>query len=136
MPPKRTSTSATPTVTQDTIRQLITDSVATTLKAQAANMANTDNTNKNTGTSGTPVTRKGTNNHKQKFVIEGTLLPTTTTTTPTIATTTTTKITATITSVTMITINRIEGKKPSGLMLPPMGILETVLYVKGAPCII
>ncbi|GJS57943.1 reverse transcriptase domain-containing protein [Tanacetum coccineum] len=54
MPPKRTSTSATPTVTQDTIRQLITDSVATTLKAQAANMANTDNTNKNTGTSGTP----------------------------------------------------------------------------------
>ncbi|GKF49403.1 hypothetical protein Tco_0142654, partial [Tanacetum coccineum] len=53
MPPKRTSTSATPAVTQDAIRQLVADSVATTLKAQAANMANTDNTNKNTRTSET-----------------------------------------------------------------------------------
>ncbi|GJR53218.1 reverse transcriptase domain-containing protein [Tanacetum coccineum] len=30
---------------------------------------------------------------------------------------------------------RIEGKKPLGLMLPPMGILGIVPYVKGAPCI-
>ncbi|GJX03447.1 hypothetical protein Tco_0189363 [Tanacetum coccineum] len=30
----------------------------------------------------------------------------------------------------MNTINRIEGKKPSGLMLPPMGILEINLFVK------
>ncbi|GJV18931.1 hypothetical protein Tco_1367951 [Tanacetum coccineum] len=51
MPPKRTSTSAAPAMTQDAIRQLVADSVATALKAQAANMANTDNTNKNTGTS-------------------------------------------------------------------------------------
>ncbi|GKD88712.1 hypothetical protein Tco_1364219 [Tanacetum coccineum] len=34
-----------------------------------------------------------------------------------------------------ITTNRIEGEKPPGLMLPPMGILETVPYVKDAPCI-
>ncbi|GJT59434.1 hypothetical protein Tco_1002967 [Tanacetum coccineum] len=33
MPPKRTSTSAEPTMTQDAIRQLVTDSVATALKA-------------------------------------------------------------------------------------------------------
>ncbi|GJX91616.1 hypothetical protein Tco_0344942 [Tanacetum coccineum] len=67
MPPKRTSTSETPAITLAAIRQLVADSVATALKAQAANMANTDNTNKNTGTSGTPVARKGINNHKRKF---------------------------------------------------------------------
>ncbi|GKD15288.1 hypothetical protein Tco_1199695 [Tanacetum coccineum] len=45
----------------------------------------------------------------------------TTITTPTISTTTTTKITVTITTVTLITTNsRIRGKKPSGLILPPM----------------
>ncbi|GKC15155.1 reverse transcriptase domain-containing protein [Tanacetum coccineum] len=33
------------------------------------------------------------------------------------------------------TNSRIEGKKPSGLMLPPMGILGIIPYVKGAPCI-
>ncbi|GKA51331.1 hypothetical protein Tco_0744527, partial [Tanacetum coccineum] len=55
MPPKRTSTSAAPTMTQDVIRQLVADSVAIALKAQAANLINTDNINKNTGTSGTPV---------------------------------------------------------------------------------
>ncbi|GJV39072.1 hypothetical protein Tco_1417512 [Tanacetum coccineum] len=64
MPPKRTSTSATPAMTQDAIWKLVADSVAAALEAQAANMANTDNTNKNTGTSGTPVARKGTNDHK------------------------------------------------------------------------
>ncbi|GJU09766.1 putative reverse transcriptase domain-containing protein [Tanacetum coccineum] len=68
MPPKRTSTSAAPAMTQDVIRQLVADSVAATVEAQAANMAITDNTNKNTGISGTPVARKGTNDHKRKFV--------------------------------------------------------------------
>ncbi|GKF60006.1 hypothetical protein Tco_0176792, partial [Tanacetum coccineum] len=67
MPPKRTSTSAAPAMTQDAIRQLVADSVATALKAQAANMAYTDNTNKNTGTSETPVARKGINDHKRKI---------------------------------------------------------------------
>ncbi|GKE05982.1 hypothetical protein Tco_1398000 [Tanacetum coccineum] len=51
MPPKRTSTSAALAMTQDAIRQLVADSVAATLEAQAANMESTDNTNKNTGTS-------------------------------------------------------------------------------------
>ncbi|GJW61496.1 hypothetical protein Tco_0110831 [Tanacetum coccineum] len=66
MPPKRTSTSAAPAMTQVASRQLVADSVATALKAQAATMAITDNTNKNTGTSETLVARKGTNDHKRK----------------------------------------------------------------------
>nr|GEW94100.1 reverse transcriptase domain-containing protein [Tanacetum cinerariifolium] len=50
--------------------------------------------------------------------------------------TTTIKITITITTVTMITTNsRIRSKKPSGLILLPMGILETIPCVKDAPCI-
>ncbi|GJV02806.1 putative reverse transcriptase domain-containing protein [Tanacetum coccineum] len=71
MPPKRTSTSAGPAMTQDAIRQLVADSVAIALKAQAANLANTDNTNKNTGTSGTLVARKGINDHKRKIEDRG-----------------------------------------------------------------
>ncbi|GJV66128.1 hypothetical protein Tco_1476956 [Tanacetum coccineum] len=41
MAPKRTSTSATPTMSQAAIRKLVVDSVAATLEAQAATMANT-----------------------------------------------------------------------------------------------
>nr|GEV95045.1 reverse transcriptase domain-containing protein [Tanacetum cinerariifolium] len=48
MAPKRTSTSAAPTITQAAIRKLVDDSVATALEAQAANMVNTNNTNRNT----------------------------------------------------------------------------------------
>ncbi|GJY11267.1 reverse transcriptase domain-containing protein [Tanacetum coccineum] len=44
MPPKRTSTSEAPAMTQAAIRKLVADSVTTALEAQAANMANTDNT--------------------------------------------------------------------------------------------
>ncbi|GJW05209.1 hypothetical protein Tco_1564065, partial [Tanacetum coccineum] len=44
MPPKRTSTSEAPTMTQAAIKKLVADSVSAALKAQAANMANTDNT--------------------------------------------------------------------------------------------
>ncbi|GJV81746.1 hypothetical protein Tco_1517616 [Tanacetum coccineum] len=40
------------------IRKLVTDSVAAALEVQAATMANTDNTNRNTGQSETPVARK------------------------------------------------------------------------------
>nr|GEX03448.1 reverse transcriptase domain-containing protein [Tanacetum cinerariifolium] len=58
MAPKKTSTSAAPTMTQAAIRQLVVDNVATALEAQAANMANTDNTNRNTGPRETPTTRK------------------------------------------------------------------------------
>nr|GEV64777.1 putative reverse transcriptase domain-containing protein [Tanacetum cinerariifolium] len=45
---KRTSTSAVPAMAQADIRKLVSDSVATALEAQATNIANADNTNKNT----------------------------------------------------------------------------------------
>ncbi|GJV04451.1 hypothetical protein Tco_1338020 [Tanacetum coccineum] len=48
MAPKKTSTSAAPAMTLAAIRKLVVDSVATALKAQAATMANSDNTNRNT----------------------------------------------------------------------------------------
>nr|GEW96938.1 reverse transcriptase domain-containing protein [Tanacetum cinerariifolium] len=47
VPPKRTSTSAAPAMTQVAIKQLVADSITTALKAQDANMANADNTNRN-----------------------------------------------------------------------------------------
>ncbi|GJY42869.1 putative reverse transcriptase domain-containing protein [Tanacetum coccineum] len=58
MPPKRTSTSEAPAMTQVSIRLLVADSVATALEAQAAMMANADNTNRNTGEREAPVARK------------------------------------------------------------------------------
>ncbi|GKD52726.1 hypothetical protein Tco_1281702, partial [Tanacetum coccineum] len=64
MSPKRTSTSAAPAMTRAAIKKLVADSIATALEVQAATMANT---NRNTGTIGTPVARKGTNNHKLNF---------------------------------------------------------------------
>nr|GFC42408.1 reverse transcriptase domain-containing protein [Tanacetum cinerariifolium] len=57
MPPKRTSTSEAPAMTQAAIKKLVADSVSAALEAQAANMANTDNT---TGPRETPVARKCT----------------------------------------------------------------------------
>nr|GEW37510.1 reverse transcriptase domain-containing protein [Tanacetum cinerariifolium] len=57
MAPKRTSTSVAPAMTQ-AIRKLVTDSVLATLEAQAANMANNDNTNRNTKQKETHVARK------------------------------------------------------------------------------
>nr|GEU87939.1 reverse transcriptase domain-containing protein [Tanacetum cinerariifolium] len=58
MPPKRTSTSAALAKTQAAIRQLVADSVAATLEAQATNMANTNNTNRNPGPRETLAARK------------------------------------------------------------------------------
>nr|GEU70404.1 hypothetical protein [Tanacetum cinerariifolium] len=58
MPPKRTSTSAAPAMTQAAIRQLVADSSTTTLEAQAANMANADNTNRNPEPREAPVVIK------------------------------------------------------------------------------
>ncbi|GJV65522.1 putative reverse transcriptase domain-containing protein [Tanacetum coccineum] len=55
MPPKRTSTSEAPAMTQAAIKKLVADSVSAALEAQAANMANTDNT---TGEKAAPVARK------------------------------------------------------------------------------
>ncbi|GKG24152.1 hypothetical protein Tco_0392188 [Tanacetum coccineum] len=45
-------------MTQAAIRKLVADSVSTALEAQAATMANADNTNRNTGEREAPVARK------------------------------------------------------------------------------
>nr|GEV47370.1 reverse transcriptase domain-containing protein [Tanacetum cinerariifolium] len=55
---KRTSTSTAPAITQAAIRKLVVDSVAIALAVQAATMANTNNTNRNTKPRETPVARK------------------------------------------------------------------------------
>ncbi|GKE29805.1 reverse transcriptase domain-containing protein [Tanacetum coccineum] len=75
MPPKRTSTSEASAMTQAAIRKLVADNVAAALEAQAAIMASTNNPNRNTGPTGTPVARKG--NYKefisyQPFYFNGT----------------------------------------------------------------
>ncbi|GJX48772.1 reverse transcriptase domain-containing protein [Tanacetum coccineum] len=58
MAPKRTSTSAAPPMTQAAIKKLVADIVAPALEAKVATMANTNNTNRNTGQRETPVARK------------------------------------------------------------------------------
>ncbi|GJW68157.1 reverse transcriptase domain-containing protein [Tanacetum coccineum] len=58
MPPKKTSTSEAPTMTQAGIRKLVVDSVTATLEAQAATMANSDNTNRNTREREAHIARK------------------------------------------------------------------------------
>ncbi|GKE62492.1 reverse transcriptase domain-containing protein, partial [Tanacetum coccineum] len=58
MAPKRTSTSTAPAMTQAAIRKLVAHSVFAALEAQAATMANTNNTNRNTGPRETPVAKK------------------------------------------------------------------------------
>ncbi|GKA72980.1 hypothetical protein Tco_0779196 [Tanacetum coccineum] len=63
MPPKRTSTSAAPAMTQAAIRQLITDGIAAALEAQAVAMANADNPNRNTGPREIHVAKRG--NYKE-----------------------------------------------------------------------
>nr|GEV59683.1 hypothetical protein [Tanacetum cinerariifolium] len=75
MAPKRTSISATPAMTEATIRQLITKGVAAALEAQAAAMANADNPNRNTRPREIPVVKRG--NYKefincQPFYFNGT----------------------------------------------------------------
>ncbi|GJV50357.1 putative ribonuclease H-like domain-containing protein [Tanacetum coccineum] len=55
MDPKRTSTSAAPAMTQAAIKKLVADSVSAALEAQAATMANADNTNRNTRQGKTPA---------------------------------------------------------------------------------
>nr|GEV07082.1 reverse transcriptase domain-containing protein [Tanacetum cinerariifolium] len=80
MPPKRRSTSTTlaseiPTITQAAIRQSVADSVIAALETQAANMANAENANRNTGPRKTLVVKRG--NYKefiscQPFYFNGT----------------------------------------------------------------
>ncbi|GKC93756.1 hypothetical protein Tco_1159198, partial [Tanacetum coccineum] len=74
MPPKRTSTSETPAITLDAIRQLIAD-FTVALEAQTAAMVSTSNPNRNTRPTGTPVAK--TENYKefvscQPFYFNGT----------------------------------------------------------------
>ncbi|GKA32758.1 putative reverse transcriptase domain-containing protein [Tanacetum coccineum] len=52
------STSKAPAMTQAAIKKLVADNVTTTLEAQAATMANANNTNRNTGEREAPVARK------------------------------------------------------------------------------
>ncbi|GKE71432.1 hypothetical protein Tco_1529504 [Tanacetum coccineum] len=61
--PRRTSTSATPTMTEAAIRQLITDCVTAALEAQAASMENADNLNRKTGPREIPAAKRG--NYKE-----------------------------------------------------------------------
>ncbi|GKD36055.1 reverse transcriptase domain-containing protein [Tanacetum coccineum] len=68
MPPKRTSTSEAPAMTQAAIKKLVADSVTAALEAQATTMANADNTNRNTGEREALVARNnGTEDCKVKF---------------------------------------------------------------------
>nr|GEU73711.1 putative reverse transcriptase domain-containing protein [Tanacetum cinerariifolium] len=75
MPPKSTSTSKAPAITQAAIRKFIADSVTAALEAQALIMANTSNPNRNTGPTRTSVAKTG--NYKefiscQPFYFNGT----------------------------------------------------------------
>ncbi|GJS81815.1 reverse transcriptase domain-containing protein, partial [Tanacetum coccineum] len=63
MPPKRTSTSEAPAMTQAVIKKLVADSVIAALEAQAATMASTSNPNRNNGPIRTPVEK--TRNYKE-----------------------------------------------------------------------
>nr|GEU53104.1 putative reverse transcriptase domain-containing protein [Tanacetum cinerariifolium] len=58
MPPKRTSTSEAPAMTQAAIGQLVVDIVATALETQVATMANDDNANRNPKPREAPIVRK------------------------------------------------------------------------------
>ncbi|GKC65235.1 hypothetical protein Tco_1097833 [Tanacetum coccineum] len=74
-PPKRTSTSETPTITLAAIQQLIANGIAKALEAQAATMASASNPNRNAGPTGTPIAKTG--NYKefvncQPFYFNGT----------------------------------------------------------------
>ncbi|GKG35314.1 hypothetical protein Tco_0440468, partial [Tanacetum coccineum] len=63
------STSEAPAMTQAVIKKLVADSVSAALEAQAANMANTDNTNWNTGEREASVARKCLSELNQCFPV-------------------------------------------------------------------
>ncbi|GKD36996.1 hypothetical protein Tco_1257203, partial [Tanacetum coccineum] len=70
---KRTSTSAAPAMTQAAVRKLVADSVAAALKAQAANMANADDTNRNPEPREAPVARNNCTEDRNVKFASGTL---------------------------------------------------------------
>ncbi|GJR37320.1 hypothetical protein Tco_1213004 [Tanacetum coccineum] len=59
MPPKRTSTSETSAITLEAIQQLINDGISSALKAQAAAMANSDNSSRNIEPREIPIAKRG-----------------------------------------------------------------------------
>ncbi|GKF83990.1 hypothetical protein Tco_0248888, partial [Tanacetum coccineum] len=63
MPPKRTSTSEAPAMTQAAIKKLVADSVTAALEVQVATMAGSSNPNRNTGPTATPIAKMG--NYKE-----------------------------------------------------------------------
>ncbi|GJU64191.1 hypothetical protein Tco_1246026, partial [Tanacetum coccineum] len=63
MPPKRTSTTEAPAMTQNAITQLVADSVTAALEAQAATMASASNPNRNANPTGNPAVKTG--NYKE-----------------------------------------------------------------------
>nr|GEW99404.1 putative reverse transcriptase domain-containing protein [Tanacetum cinerariifolium] len=67
MPPKRTSTSEAPAMTQAAIRKFVADSVTAALEAQAATMANPSNPNRNTGPTGTPLASSAGLNESNQY---------------------------------------------------------------------
>ncbi|GKD14309.1 reverse transcriptase domain-containing protein [Tanacetum coccineum] len=71
MPPKRTSTFEATTMTQAAIRKLVADSVIAALEAQAATMANADNTNRNIIEREAPITRKSSYKEFQPINFKG-----------------------------------------------------------------
>ncbi|GJZ60613.1 hypothetical protein Tco_0616429 [Tanacetum coccineum] len=129
MPPKRTSTSEAPAITQDAIRKLVANSVTTALEAQAATMASASNPNRNTNPTGTPAVKW---KYKKSSLLSALFtlmcrvttnesltteeLSTTTTTTTSATTTTTVTPTPTIATI-IINYNKTEGKKLLELML-------------------
>nr|GEZ78227.1 reverse transcriptase domain-containing protein [Tanacetum cinerariifolium]GFA40546.1 reverse transcriptase domain-containing protein [Tanacetum cinerariifolium] len=73
MPPKRNLASAAsasdaPAMNQAAIRKLVVDSVAVALEAQAANMENVDNTNRNPEPREAPVARKYSKKMMEAFI--------------------------------------------------------------------
>ncbi|GJR65284.1 putative reverse transcriptase domain-containing protein [Tanacetum coccineum] len=138
-------------MTQAVIRKLVADSVFAALEAQAAIMANADNTNRNTGPRETPVARKCS---LQKSFMEMPTFQISKGTKALLASllkyegnvtaskpqnleeaiTITQRLMDQVTTATMITNNnRIEGKKPSRLMLSLQ--LKTIGILKSFPCV-
>nr|GEU34727.1 putative reverse transcriptase domain-containing protein [Tanacetum cinerariifolium] len=112
-------------ITQAAIRKLVADSVVVALEAQAATMENTDITNRNTGQREThKIPRIGSlcptmvpNSEKLMEVSSGYYPEEPMITNESLMIE---EPLTTIATATMITTNsRIEGKKPSGIMLPP-----------------
>ncbi|GKF30085.1 hypothetical protein Tco_0096427, partial [Tanacetum coccineum] len=113
MPPKRSSTTEAPAMTQDAIRKLVADSVTSALEAQAATMASASNPDRNIGPTRTPAVKTG--NYKEFISFRGSHQHSPKANGSTPAATTTTATTTIVT-----TITKTEGKK----LVEPMLLLH------------